>query len=164
MSPRDKGRLFTEFKSTLLDKSFQKIKKLMLDELNTIDYCVIYSCHIKKTEHFSQDQKEATYIYHLRLISEEVAKDCVEQIEIVFDTFNKTDFEAKIIDEMSALHNVSEIYSYDSQMSPGLQFVDNLCSVCRHHLSGTDKNSFFEMIKKYVKVVWREKVSMVSFR
>ena len=62
ISPKYKSKLFTEFKSTILDKRFQKIKVIMLEELNAIDYCVIYSCYIKKESILTQENKERVYI------------------------------------------------------------------------------------------------------
>ena len=67
--------------------------------------------------------------------------------------YNPKDFEDKIISSLLKLQNVKDIKSCDSQLNPGLQYVDNLCSVYRHHLSGTDYNYFFEMIKNYVKII-----------
>lgn len=149
ISPKEKGRLFTEFKSTLLDNRFQKIKEYMIEEMSVIEHCVIYSCYIKKTSRFSQELKESTYISLLRNIVESIDMD----IDIIFDTFNKKDFEDAIVATISELQNVNNIESCDSQLNPGLQYADNMCSIYRHHLSGTDKNEFFEKIEKYVKIV-----------
>lgn len=149
IAPKEKGKLFTEFKSTLLDNRFQKIKGFMIEELDVIEHCVIYSCYIKKSSKFSQELKEETYIKLLRKIVEAIDVD----VDIVFDTFNKRNFEESILSTISKLQNVNSIESCDSQLSPGLQYVDNLCSIYRHHLSGTDKNGFFEKIENYVKIV-----------
>lgn len=149
ISPKYKSKLFTEFKSTILDKRFQKIKVIMLEELNAIDYCVIYSCYIKKESILTQENKERVYIQLLTRIVENINFD----IDVIFDTFNKKDFEDSIISVISDYEHVNSIESRDSQISPGLQYVDNLCSVYRHHLSGTDENNFYKQIESYVKIV-----------
>ena len=38
----------------------------------------------------------------------------------------------------------------DSQTSSGLQFVDNICSVIRLHLTNQDEEDYFEIIKEKV--------------
>ena len=149
ISPKEKGKLFTEFKSTLLDNRYQKVKSFMIEELDAIERCVIYSCYVKKSLKFSQELKEATYIKLLSNIVEAIDTD----IDIVFDTFNKKDFEDTIISSILEHENVNSIESCDSQLNPGLQYVDNLCSIYRHYLSGTDKNDFFDKIRHYVKII-----------
>ena len=39
----------------------------------------------------------------------------------------------------------------DSQLEPGLQFVDNVCSIIRQNLSEINKNNFYDLIKDWVK-------------
>lgn len=129
-----------------MDRNYQKLKITMLSELKNIDPCIIYSCYIKKDSSFTQKLKENTYISLLYKIAKTVSDD----IDIVFDTFNKQDFEYNIIEELSSLSNVTSIRSCDSQKNPGLQFVDNLCSVYRLYLDGNDKHNFFDIIKEKV--------------
>ena len=76
-----------------------------------------------------------------------------EDISIIFDAFNKTDFEDRIIDRISTYNNVQAIMPRDSQKEPGLQFVDNICSILRLHKSGTDKHKFYPLIEKWIKEV-----------
>ena len=69
-----------------------------------------------------------------------------EDIEIIFDSFNKADFERNIIESISKCSNVISIQSKNSFEEPGIQFVDNLCSVIR--LSCLEsKNDFYSIIK-----------------
>jgi len=149
ISPKKRAQLFTEFKSTLLDKDYKRIKYKMLEEINNIKPCVIYSCYIKKGIMFSQKIKEESYIVLLSKIVSSIDLD----ISIIFDTFNKPDFEALIIGRISNYQNVQAIMSMDSQQEAGLQFVDNICSVIRRSISGTDENNYYDIIKKWVKEV-----------
>ena len=149
ISPKSKAKVFTEFKSTILDRSFQRVKNIMLEELNSVDYCVIYSCYIKKTDGFNQETKEYEYI---KLLSR-IVKSIDSIIDVIFDTFNKKDFEKLIISSISELDNVNSIVCCNSQRNTGLQYVDNLCSVYRHHLSETDKYGFYDKVCEHVKIV-----------
>ena len=47
--------------------------------------------------------------------------------------------------------NVKSIMPGDSQLIPGLQFADNLCSVVRMKLVDEDKNDFYSIIQDLVK-------------
>lgn len=40
-----RAKLFTEFKSTLMDNMFQTLKKKMIEEIKTVDSVVIYSIY-----------------------------------------------------------------------------------------------------------------------
>ena len=141
-----KARVFTEYKSTLLDSRFQRLKVHMLEELNQIDHSIIYSCHVKKHAHFTQTYKETAY---MTLLSNIVAS-ISDEVSIIFDRFNKPDFEQRIIDFMSGYPYVQAIMARDSQKEYGLQFVDNLCSVIRLYISGSDENQFYTYIKDRV--------------
>lgn len=76
-----------------------------------------------------------------------------ESIDIIFDTFNKRDFEARIIERVSTYDNVRTITSKDSQIEPGLQLVDNMCSILRMKKSGNDKHDFYLLIEDWVREV-----------
>ena len=121
----------------------------MLTELADIEHCIIYSCYVKKDSYFPQVLKEDIYIELLTRIA--AATEC--EINIIFDTFNKQDFESKITVVLSALPNVLSICSQDSQKNPGLQFADNLCSTCRHHLDENDTYHFYDVVKENIKEV-----------
>ena len=45
---KNKSKLFTEFKSSILDRSYPKIKIKMLKLISSIPGAIIYSCYIKK--------------------------------------------------------------------------------------------------------------------
>ena len=74
-------------------------------------------------------------------------------ISIIFDAFNKSDFEEKILERISSYKNVQAIMPRDSQKEPGLQLVDNICSVIRMNKSGIDEHGFYDIISKFVKEV-----------
>ncbi len=103
----------------------------------------------KKGSAFSQDEKETAYIKLLSKIIDAVDN----QIDGIFDTFNKTDFETKIIDELSKKENVLSVLSADLQDEYGLQFVDNMCSIARLHKSNNDKYGFYDKIANFIKEV-----------
>lgn len=89
--------------------------------------------------------KEEQYIYLLNNIVSFIKND----IDIIFDSFNKVDFEQKIIESISQHSNVISIQSRNSFDEPGIQFVDNLCSVIR--LSYLDsKNYYYSIIENKV--------------
>ena len=73
-----------------------------------------------------------------------------QRTEIVFDSFNKLDFENKIISEISTNQNVISIIPLDSQNCAGLQFVDNLCSIIRLKKSNKDAYFFYKQIENSV--------------
>ena len=72
-----------------------------------------------------------------------------KDINIIFDTFNKADFEQKIIALIEQYNHVLSVSSRDSFDEPGLQFIDNLCSVIR--LSRLDnQNEYYKLIEKNI--------------
>lgn len=145
LSPKQKSILFTEFKSTIMDSDFQKLKTIMLKELNKFEYCAIYSCYVKKSA-FGQSVKEKVYTALLMKIVSAIK----ENIDIIFDTFNKQDFENDVIECLLGCPNVTSIKACDSQKEVGIQFVDNLCSVFRLHRTNRDTMNFYSIIKPYV--------------
>lgn len=149
VSDKFKMILYTEFKSVELDKRYQRIKKKMLSEITSIDHSIIYSCFIKKGTKFPQNLKEDMYIALLSKIVSSIDED----FSIVFDTFNKKDFEDRIADRMLSYVKVQTVMARDSQKERGLQFVDNICSAIRLNKSGIDNDGFFEIIKNSVKEV-----------
>lgn len=88
---RKKEKLFTEFKSVLLDKEYQKIKVCMLEHIDSLNYSIIYSVYKKDDNKFNQDTKEQIYI---RLLNN-IVSNIDTHTDIIFDTFNKQDFEKK---------------------------------------------------------------------
>lgn len=95
LKPKMKEKIFNEFKSTILDRKFQRIKVKMLEEIMQIDTQIIYSCYVKKKECFNQLMKEEQYIYLLNNIVSFIKND----IDIIFDSFNKVDFEQKSLNQ-----------------------------------------------------------------
>ena len=144
-----KAKLYTEFKSHILDSRFQSIKKRMLTTITSANGAVIYSTHIKKDKHINQELKEEVYIKLLGNIVSSITED----IDIIFDEFKNSKFEEKIINSAYTYPNVKSAKPDDSQLVPGLQFVDNLCSVLRLKLSNQDKYDFYSYIEGYVKEV-----------
>lgn len=144
-----KSKLFTEFKSTLLDNTYTRVKERMLEELIPIESKAIYSCYVKKGVRFNQELKESVYVALLSRIIGEIASRC----KIIFDSFGKKDFEDKIIRAFSGVECVEEIRPSFSENEPGLQFVDNICSVIRLHISDDKKDLYYDRIKHMIKEV-----------
>ncbi len=149
ISPKNKSRIYTEFKSTILDNDFQRIKKRMLEEIHDMDGIIIYSCYMKKGIRFNQILKESVYITLLSSIVSSIDSEC----DIVFDAFGKTDFESQIIKSIEPADNVKSIISANSEKEHGLQFADNICSVIRLHKSTDEKDYYYELIRDIVKEV-----------
>ena len=113
-----------------------------------LDNQIIYSFYIKKNHQFNQCEKEEQYIYLL----DRIVSSIPHNVEIIFDAFNKVDFEDNIIEYIGKKENVLNIESRNSYDEPGIQFVDNLCSVIR--LSYLDsKNNYYQIIKDKVSQV-----------
>lgn len=143
---KDKNEIFLEFKGHVLDRKFQKVKFEMLDEINKLDEVIYYSCYIKKEKSLKQSIKEKEYIRMLEKIVSNIADD----IDIIFDNFNKKDFEMKIVERIGSKDNVRSIKPMNSQLEAGLKYVDNICSVIRLHLSDHDEYIFYSFIKDKV--------------
>ena len=109
-------------------------------------YLIYYSCYIKKEKSLKQSIKEKEYIRMLEKIVSNIADD----IDIIFDNFNKKDFEMKIVERIGSKDNVRSIKPMNSQLEAGLKYVDNICSVIRLHLSDHDEYSFYSFIKDKV--------------
>lgn len=140
-----KSKIFIEFKSTLLDSRFQRIKIKMLESLNQTNSSIIYSAYIKKTNHIKQSLKDKTYIKLLNAIIKSISEDI--KLNIIFDSFPNKRTVDHIVYTISKNENVVSIKPADSQLIPGLQYVDNICSVIRLNLSGSDEYGFYNLIK-----------------
>ena len=77
-----------------------------------------------------------------------------DRATVIFDLFNKKDFENKIKDNIKRLEKIDNIIGINSRLEEGLQFIDNLCSVIRLHKSKTDKYNFYTKIEKFLKEIW----------
>lgn len=118
----------------------------MLEEIQTVDRCIIYSCYIKKNAKFNQIVKESVYITLLSKILSNIESE----IDVVFDRFGKSDFETRIIESTKLNKNILSIKPKDSQLVSGLQFADNICSVIRLNKSSEDKFDYYNFIENMV--------------
>ena len=75
-----------------------------------------------------------------------------QNIEIVFDR-NAPDYDKNITIAVSKLDNVISIKSADSQLTQGLQLVDNMCSIIRRKYSMSDDDHFYELVEGNVREV-----------
>lgn len=143
---RDIEKVCNEFKSVLLDKSYPKIKRKLLNSINESNISVVYSVEYLQ-EKLYQDTKEKIYIDLLSRI----VKGIDEPVLIItFDSFGNKKFEDRIKSEIGNIDNVSKItcdYSYNCK---GLQFADNVCGVIRRNLSGIDEHEFYKIIENIV--------------
>lgn len=144
-----RARVFTEFKSTLLDNTYTRIKAKMVEEITTLEGEVIYSYYCKKEKKFGQAVKEDTYA----LLLKRIVSECKSKCDVVFDSFGKKDFEEKIILLFNDSDMVSSIRAGVSEREAGIQFIDNICSVIRLHLSKDKKDKFFKEIEHMTKEV-----------
>ena len=71
-------------------------------------------------------------------------------LSVVFDTFNKRDFEDRIVDRISSHSNVQAIMPRDSQKEAGLQLVDNMCSILRLKQSNSDTHGFYDLVEDWI--------------
>lgn len=143
---KDKNVVFIEYKSNIIDRRYKNIKLKMLNEINNLNDAIYYSCYIKKEKSLKQSIKEKEYIRLLEKIVSVIPYD----IDIVFDSFNKKDFELKIIERISHKENIISIKPMNSQLEAGLKYADNICGVIRLFLSGNDEHNFYPIIEKKV--------------
>lgn len=143
-----RAKLFTEFKSTLMDSMFQPLKKKMIEEIKTVDNVIIYSVYVKKEKSIKKSIKNKIYIRMITRIINSIS----DNIEIVFDR-NSPDYDGNIVIAASKLDNVISIKSADSQLTPGLQLVDNICSIIRRKYSNSDMEHYYDLIEDNVREV-----------
>lgn len=146
---KEKALLFKEFKSTLMDNDYPRLKKTLLSFIYNNKYEIFYSCYYKQATVFNQKEKEKTYIRLLCRIVESINQD----IEIVFDSFNKKEFESRILKRLREFQNVMKIQPVNSETVSGIKIVDNICGVLRLKESKKDKREYFEIIKLLVRKV-----------
>ena len=144
-----RAKIFTEFKSTMLDRDYKRVKIKMLESLVELEPRIVFSAYTKRLPKLNQAQKESIYIILLTGILTELDDDTL----VVFDRFGKADFEHKIMSLANVITNITDIHPEDSQKQHGLQFADNICSVLRKHKSGEDEYQYFNLIEKFVKEV-----------
>ena len=143
-----RARLFYEFKSNILDKDFQRLKKDMLNILNEFQYHVVYDCHTKIGE-FKQKDKERTYINMLTAIVTSIPSS----VDVFFDGFRNQVFENSIIKKLESLPNVRSAKPTISETEHGIIVVDNICSVIRRHEMNQDNAGFFKIIAPNLKMI-----------
>lgn len=146
MTRKQKERITYEFKGNLLDRSYQQIKRKLLNKLNSFDCTIVYSSSyiMDKWDH---KKREKIYIQLLDSIVKSISNDTMV---ISFDSFGNTAFEQNVIYEIQKNNNVKTISCDFSFNSKGLQFADNICGVIRKHLSGNDSHHYYEIIKTKV--------------
>lgn len=144
-----KAKLFTEFKSTMMDEKFPTLKKKMIEEIKTEHNLIIYSIYAKKDKVFNNDLKFDLYTRMLSKIIESIKQD----LDVVFDKCSNNSVDEFIINKISNNKNVKTIKAADSQLTPGLQLVDNMCSIIRRKCTSKDINGYYELIANNVKEV-----------
>ena len=118
----------------------------MLETISATDIRIVYSVFKKENSILKQNLKEKIYIDLLNSIIEGID----EEINVVYDRFGISSFETTIEDMVSKISGVKSITAGDSQLIPGLQFADNICSVIRSKISENDKNNYYPIIEKLV--------------
>lgn len=149
MTEKAKQNIFLEFKSTLIDIRFQRIKTKMLQYIGELDGVVLYSCYIKKQKNMKEVLKESVYITLLSNIVNSIE----DHVDIIFDEFKNKKFEDSIVSTFIDFDNVDSIAPRNSQEIPGLQFADNVCSVVRLQLTGHDKDGYYSCIEHMIRSV-----------
>ncbi len=147
MTRKQKERVTYEFKSNLLDNTYPQIKRKMLYKLNTFDCKIVYSYSMLVTKIY-ECYKEELYIILLTKILESINDDLTV---VVFDSFGNKKIENSIVDKIKHINNIVSIKSEFSFDNKGLQFADNVCGIIRKHLSGNDKNNYFDIIARKTK-------------
>ena len=142
-----KAKLYTEFKSTLMDEKFPTLKKKMIEEIKAVDNLIIYSIYVKKDKRLEKDLKFDLYTRMLSKIIESVGQD----LDIVFDKCSNNSVDEFITKTISKVQNVNSIKAADSQLTPGLQLVDNMCSIIRRKYTNSDINGHYELIASNIK-------------
>ena len=143
-----KQKVFNEFKATLLDRSFPRIKRTLLENLKNNATCMMYSVKDITNIVFNQLEKENSYISLLT----NIVNSLDFKAELICDNFNLKGFEDRIISTFSRNENVISVKIRDSKLEGGLQFADNVCSTIRHYVSGAD-NELYSIISSSVKKV-----------
>ena len=76
-----------------------------------------------------------------------------EKTDVIFDKFNKKDFESNIVKKLLSFEHICNATPTDSLDEAGLKFADNLCSVMRLHKTNLDRSNFYALVADYVKEV-----------
>ena len=146
LSENQKRIIMHEFKSFILDRSYQRIKKTLFTYISKANINVIYSYKTLYSK-LEQEAKEILYLKLLKNIINHINDDIVI---VTFDSFNNTRLNSKIKKEIKELNNVKEVLCMNSDDSKGLQFADNVVGTIRRHISGIDVNNDYEIISNKV--------------
>ena len=149
ISEKSKGLICIEFKSTLIDRNYYRVKEKMLEEISLISPSVLFSCYKKITPKLNQVQKDSVYITLISSILGSLETDT----DVIFDRFGRAKFESDIIQAASVYDHVISIAPKDSQDVHGLQFADNICSTIRLNKCGDDSHDYYRWIAPITKEV-----------
>ena len=145
ISEKARSNLYTEFKSTIMDARYQRIKIKMLEMISSLDAKIICACYKKSINPLNQVLKESIYITLLSSIVSVIN----ERTDIVFDQFGIDSFEESIAKSIAG-GCIESVVPRDSQTEAGLQFIDNICSAIRLYKSSNDTYDFYDIIKDIV--------------
>jgi len=145
-SIKTKSNLLTELKDYQLNKSYRKLKRTILSELEDSG-SYYYSLYIKK-KHFKQVDKENVYIRLLKKIASNIETD----ISIVYDEFRLRRFHNNIEVELMKLDNVVSIESANSQSNKSLQFADIICGTIRRYHQDQDTEMYNLIEEKVIDI------------
>ena len=135
-SAKTKSLLLTELKDYQINKSYRRLKRLILKELQDSGL-YYYSLYIKK-RHFMQVDKEKIYIRLLKTIASSIELN----INVIYDEFRLQRFRNNIEVELGKLDNVVSINSDNSQHNKALQFADIICGTIRRYYQNKDEEMF----------------------
>lgn len=116
-------------------------------DIDSLNYSIIYSIYKKDDNKFNQVKKEKIYMQLLN----NIVSNIDERINVIFDTFNKRDFEEKIINNLLQLPHIDSVKSQDSETEFGLQFIDNICSIIRLHIDRKG-STFYYLLSNYYEI------------
>lgn len=147
LTRKQKDRITFEFKSTLLEQSFPKIKRKLLYKLIALNCDIVYSSK-NLTSNINQELKQNYYIKCLSNIINNINN---ELIIVTIDELGNKKFENNVFDKVNKYENVKSITKDNSFNNKGLQFADNVVNIIRKHISKIDKNNFYELVAGKVK-------------
>lgn len=142
-----KSKIFVEFKSVLIDYDYQRVKIKMLEEISNLKGRIIFSMYDKNGVRFNQVLKESVYITLLSKILNEIEDNCDT---VIFDEFGNKRFEENIVKSIVCNTDIENASPGNSQKVHGLQFVDNICSVIRHHIADDECDDYFVLYYKII--------------
>lgn len=106
---RYKSKVYTEFKSTMLDRDYSRIKKRMLEEIAAIDGKIVYAYIKKENARQNQADKESAYIDLLH----SMLNSLDQNVSVIFDRMQPLDFVTEIYPKDSLEHKVPSKAKYE---------------------------------------------------